>query len=175
MKVIFIKFLLLFYLLSPDSLYAIDHPNIKNLILHKEPKKLENFEFKNVEKQDLKLSDFTNKLLLINFWATWCAPCRDEMPSLDKIHDSKKFKNLEIIPINVGSEDIIKSIRFYEEIKIKNLKIYYDDTLDLPKKFLLRGIPTTILINKSGEEFARILGTIDFQDINFINWLKKYD
>ena len=153
MKVIFIKFLLLFYLLSPDSLYAIDHPNIKNLILHKEPKKLENFEFKNVEKQDLKLSDFTNKLLLINFWATWCAPCRDEMPSLD----------------------IIKSIRFYEEIKIKNLKIYYDDTLDLPKKFLLRGIPTTILINKSGEEFARILGTIDFQDINFINWLKKYD
>ena len=175
MKVIFIKFLLLFYLLSPDSLYAIDHPNIKNLILHKEPKKLENFEFKNVEKQDLKLSDFTNKLLLINFWATWCAPCRDEMPSLDKIHNSKKFKNLEIIPINVGSEDIIKSIRFYEEIKIKNLKIYYDDTLDLPKKFLLRGIPTTILINKSGEEFARILGTIDFQDINFINWLKKYD
>ncbi len=175
MKVIFIKFLLLFYLLSPDSLYAIDHPNIKNLILHKEPKKLENFEFKNVEKQALKLSDFTNKLLLINFWATWCAPCRDEMPSLDKIHDSKKFKNLEIIPINVGSEDIIKSIRFYEEIKIKNLKIYYDDTLDLPKKFLLRGIPTTILINKSGEEFARILGTIDFQDINFINWLKKYD
>lgn len=175
MKVIFIKFLLLFYLLSPDSLYAIDHPNIKNLILHKEPKKLENFEFKNVEKQDLKLSDFTNKLLLINFWATWCAPCRDEMPSLDKIHDSKKFKNLEIIPINVGSEDIVKSIRFYEEIKIKNLKIYYDDTLDLPKKFLLRGIPTTILINKSGEEFARILGTIDFQDINFINWLKKYD
>ena len=175
MKVIFIKFLLLFYLLSPDSLYAIDHPNIKNLILHKEPKKLENFEFKNVEKQALKLSDFTNKLLLINFWATWCAPCRDEMPSLDKIHDSKKFKNLEIIPINVGSEDIIKSIRFYEEIKIKNLKIYYDDTLDLPKKFLLRGIPTTILINKSGEECARILGTIDFQDINFINWLKKYD
>ena len=175
MKVIFIKFLLLFYLLSPDSLYAIDHPNIKNLILHKEPKKLENFEFKNVEKQALKLSDFTNKLLLINFWATWCAPCRDEMPSLDKIHDSKKFKNLEIIPINVGSEDIIKSIRFYEEIKIKNLKIYYDDTLDLPKKFLLRGIPTTILINKSGEEFARILGTMDFQDIKFINWLKKYD
>ena len=175
MKVIFIKFLLLFYLLSPDSLYAIDHPNIKNLILHKEPKKLENFEFKNVEKQALKLSDFTNKLLLINFWATWCAPCRDEMPSLDKIHDSKKFKNLEIIPINVGSEDIVKSIRFYEEIKIKNLKIYYDDTLDLPKKFLLRGIPTTILINKSGEEFARILGTMDFQDIKFINWLKKYD
>ena len=175
MKVIFIKFILLFYLLSPESLYAIDHPNIKNLILHKEPKKLENFEFKNVEKQDLKLSDFTNKLLLINFWATWCAPCRDEMPSLDKIHNSKKFKNLEIIPINVGSEDIVKSIRFYEEIKIKNLKIYYDDTLDLPKKFLLRGIPTTILINKSGEEFARILGTMDFQDIKFINWLKKYD
>ena len=175
MKVIFIKFILLFYLLSPESLYAIDHPNIKNLILHKEPKKLENFVFKNVEKKELKLSNFKNKLLLINFWATWCAPCRDEMPSLDKIHNSKKFKNLEIIPINVGSEDIVKSIRFYEEIKIKNLKIYYDDTLDIPKKFLLRGIPTTILINKSGEEFARILGTIDFQDIKFINWLKKYD
>ena len=175
MKVILIKAILLIYLLSPDSLYAIDHPNIKNLILHKEPKKLENFVFKNVKKEELKLSDFTNKLLLINFWATWCAPCRDEMPSLDKIHDSKIFKNLEIIPINVGNEDIIKSINFYNEINIENLNLYYDDTLDLPKKFLLRGIPTTILINKSGEEFARILGTINFQDRNFVNWLEKYD
>ena len=105
----------------------------------------------------MKLNDFKDKLLIINFWATWCAPCREEMPSLDKLSSEKNFNNLEILPINVGSEKISKSKIFFEEVGIKNLKIYHDIDMKLPNKLLLRGLPTTLLINKKGEEFARIL------------------
>ena len=97
------------------------------------------------------------------------------MPSLDKLAVNKDFNNLEIIPINVGRETIDKSINFFRDINIENLDIYYDDTLDLPRKLLLRGIPTSVLINKDGKEFARILGSIDFENKDFIDWLKKYD
>ena len=119
--------------------------------------------------------DFRNKLLIVNFWATWCAPCREEMPSLDLLQSDKRLSNLKVFPINVGKEDIFKSKVFFKELNIKNLDIYFDPTVDLANKFLLRGLPTTILINKKGQEFARIIGYVDFNDQKFINWLKNFN
>ena len=72
-------------------------------------------------------------------------------------------------------EKTFKINQIFEEYDIKNLEVYYDSSLTLPKKLLLRGIPTTLLINKEGEEFARVVGSIDFEDENLINWLKKYE
>ena len=97
------------------------------------------------------------------------------MPSLDKLKSNNKFKNLEIFAINVGNEELKKSIIFYKKYNIKNLEIYFDDLSNIPNEFLLRGLPTTILINKNNEEFARIIGSMEFQNKKFINWLKKYD
>ena len=116
-----------------------------------------------------------NKTYLINFWATWCAPCKDEMPSLDLLQVNENLKNLRIFPINVGKDNVEKSEIFYRELKIKNLDIFFDSQITLAKKFNLRGIPTSIIFNKEGEEFARILGSIDFNDENFINWLSSYN
>jgi len=82
---------------------------------------------------------------------------------------------LKIFPINVGRENLDKSINFFDKLKIDNLNIYYDSTNKLPDKFSLRGLPTTILINKKGEEFGRLIGYVDFQNENFIEWLKKFD
>ncbi len=176
MKTSFFKLLLIIlYLISPTSAYSIDHPDIKNIIMHKEPKNIENIDFKNLKGETLNLEKFNNKLIILNFWATWCLPCREEMPSLDKLSSNKMFKNLEIIPINIGREKISKSVEFFEEINIKNLKIYNDESTYIPKKLLLRGIPTTILINKDGKEFARILGSVEFDDNKLVDWLKDYD
>ena len=68
-----------------------------------------------------------------------------------------------------------KTKKFFSDLKIKKLKIFFDENLNFVKIFKLRGVPTTILINKNGEEFARITGSIDFQDKKFINWLLFYD
>ena len=176
MKIFCFKLYILFlYLISITHVYSIEHPNLKNLVLHKNPKKLDNVVFKNIKNNHIKLSDFKNKLVIINFWATWCLPCREEMPSLDKLQINSNLKNLKIIPINIGREKLSKSTKFFEEYDIKNLEVYYDSSLTLPKKLLLRGIPTTLLINKEGEEFARVVGSINFEDENLINWLKKYE
>ena len=97
------------------------------------------------------------------------------MPSLDDLQSNGKLSNLKIFPINIGQEDISKSEFFFKELNIKNLNIYFDAPITLAKKFSLRGVPTTILFNKQGEEFARIIGSIDFKDEKFINWLKNYN
>ena len=176
MKLLTLKFILIFiYLISSSSSYAIQQPNLKNLVIHKDPKKLENINFKNVNNNIVNLSEFKNSLIIINFWATWCAPCIEEMPSLNKLQSNPDFKNLKVIPINVGRDSIEKSKNFFKKLKINNLDIYFDEDIELSTKFLLRGLPTTIFINKNGEEFARVIGFIDFNNKKIIKWLKKYN
>ncbi len=176
MKLVTLKIFILFvYLLASKYSYAIEVPNFKNLVFHEETKKIGKIEFKDSNNSIENLKFYKDKLIILNFWATWCAPCREEMPSLDKLKSSKQFKNLEIFAINVGNEELEKSSIFYKEHNIKNLEIYFDNSMNLVNKFFLRGLPTTILINKNGKEFARIIGSIDFQNKKFIDWLKKYD
>ena len=125
--------------------------------------------------ENINIKEFRGKIVILNFWATWCVPCRDEMPSLDKLVEEKSLDNLQIFPINIGKEPLEKSQSFFNEIKIENLQVYYDNFQYIPKKLLLRGIPTTILINKDGYEFARIVGAIDFSNEDFISWLMNFN
>ena len=170
------KLLIIFiYLITANLSYALEKPRLKNLVLIKNPKIYEEVIFKNINQKDVNLDDFKGKLIILNFWATWCAPCKEEMPSLDELQSNIKLDNLKIFPINIGQEDRSKSKTFFKELNIKNLDIYIDAPITLAKKFSLRGVPTTILFNKEGKEFARIMGSIDFNDEEFINWLMLYN
>ena len=97
------------------------------------------------------------------------------MPSLDNLQSNNNLSNLKIFPINISQEDLSKSKLFFQKLNIQNLDIYMDAPVTLAKKFALRGVPTTILFNKQGNEFARIIGSIDFNNEKFINWLKTYN
>tara|TARA_B100000795_G_scaffold123201_1_gene91758 strand:- start:52 stop:567 length:516 start_codon:yes stop_codon:yes gene_type:complete len=170
------KLLIIFtYLITTSFSYALEKPDIKNLTIIKNPKIYEDVIFKDVNQKDVSLADFKGKLVILNFWATWCAPCREEMPSLDHLQSNSNLNNLKIFPINIGEEDASKSESFFKELDINNLEVYFDAPITLAKKFSLRGVPTTILFNKEGKEFARIIGSIDFKDEKFINWLKAYN
>ena len=170
------KLLIIFiYLITINFSYALEKPDLKNLVLIESPKTYEEVIFKDIDQKNVNLADFNGKLVILNFWATWCAPCKEEMPSLDDLQSNGELNNLRIFPINIGQEDITKSEFFFKELDIKNLKIYFDAPITLAKKFSLRGVPTTILFNKQGKEFARIIGSIDFKDKKFSNWLKTYN
>ena len=170
------KLLIIFiYLITISVSSAVEKPDIKNLILTKEPKNYEDVIFHDVNEKNVDLSNYEGKLLILNFWATWCAPCREEMPSLDSLQTNIGLSNLKVFPINIGQENLSKSKSFCKELDIKNLDIYTDPSIKLVKKFSLRGVPTTIIFNKEGKEFARIIGSIDFNDEKFINWLKAYN
>ena len=175
MKLLSYKFFLVVIYLISTVISFSDEPNIKNLVIHKQNKKLKNITFLDVDNKLINLNEFTGQLVIINFWATWCAPCKEEMPSLDNLKNLKAFENLKILPINVGQENIQKSKIFFDDLKIKNLELYFDNSIKLAKTFTLRGLPTTVIINKEGDEFARIIGSIDFGDENFIKWLSKFN
>ena len=155
--------------------FANEIIDIKNLVINKELKKYDSLTFLDAKNKQLNLNNFQGNLILLNFWATWCAPCKEEMPSLDLLKNNKNLNNIKIFPINVGQDNIEKASKFFEDLKIKNLELYFDTPITLAKKFGLRGIPTSILINKKGEEFARIVGSIDFEDDKFIEWLSNYN
>jgi len=168
------RFLILFIFLMSNS-FANEVIDIKNLVINKKLKKYDGLTFFNDKNEQLNLKEFKGKLVMLNFWATWCAPCKEEMPSLDLLQTHENLDNLKIFPINVGKDGVEKSVSFFEDLQIKNLEIYFDPPITLAKKFGLRGIPTSILFDKDGLEFARIIGSIDFGDENFIKWLSNYN
>ena len=168
------RFLIILIFLISNSL-ANEVSDIKNLIINKDLKKYDGLTFLDAQNNQLDLEDYKGNLVLLNFWATWCAPCKEEMPSLDLLQGQKNLDNLKIFPINVGQDGLEKSVRFFGDLEIKNLKIYFDSPITLARKFGLRRIPTSIIFNKYGLEFARIVGSIDFNDKKFIDWLKNYN
>ena len=168
------RFLIIFIFLISNSI-ADETIEINNLVIYDKLKKYDAITFLDAKNNELNLDDYKGNLVLLNFWATWCAPCKEEMPSLDQLQTNEKLNNLKIFPINIGQENLKKSQKFFEDLSIKNLEVYFISSVNLPKKLQLRGIPTTILINKDGLEFARIIGSVDFKDEKFIKWLNKYN
>ena len=168
------RFLIIFIFLMSNS-FANEVTGIKNLVINKKLKKYDDIVFQDSQNNQINLNHLKGSLVLLNFWATWCAPCKEEMPSLDFLLTDENLDNLKIFPINVGQDKIENALDFYKDLNIKNLKLYFDSPITLAKKFGLRGIPTSILFNKEGVEFARIIGSTDFKDKKFIDWLSNYN
>ena len=170
----FLIFLLCFSIFSSISQTNEDVP-LNNMAINEIPKPISSLIFEDFLGNEINLKDHHGKLVIINFWATWCAPCKKEMSSLDNLNKDSNFKNLKVFPVNVGRDNALKTKIFFNDLNIQNLEIFFDSNLNLVNEFKLRGIPTTILINKKSEEFARIIGEVNFQDEKFSKWLLKYD
>ena len=168
------RFLILFIFLT-TKVFANDVSEIKNIVIHKDLKVYDNVFFLDKNDKKINIKEFNGNLLLLNFWATWCAPCKEEMPSLDRLQVNQNLSNLKIFAINISQESKKKVDSFFEDLNIINFDPYFDAPTTLAKTFSLRGVPTSILIDKDGKEFARIMGSIDFNDQIFINWLKTYN
>ena len=167
--------ILILYIFLLANAVATENAPSKNIVINDELKVYDNLYFFDQENKRINLDEFKGKLVLLNFWAIWCAPCKEEMPSLDKLKVNKKLNNIEIFPINIGNDSIEKSKEFFKDLNIKNLKLYFDPKINLAKELSLRGVPTTVLVNRNGEEFARIIGIVDFEDPSIVDWLSKYN
>ena len=168
----FFRFLLIFLFFNFNFLIAAEPLPFNNIVLHKNPLQVSQVKLKDFYLKDIELNKNDGKIKILNFWATWCAPCKKEMPSLD--HLGSKYQGILIFPINLEKPNQQKTKEFFQDLNIKYLSIYFDPEFKLAKQFQLRGVPTTILLDKNNNEFARIIGEVDFTDEKFIRWLKKF-
>ena len=158
-------------LLFSKNLFASDDFS-KNIVIHEKPKIIKELKFKDFNLQDIDLTNKKGNIMIINFWASWCMPCRREMPSLEKL--AQMHPEIKVYAINMEKPNKLRAGDFFKSIGVTSLSIYFDPEFKLVKQFKMRGLPTSILINKSGKEFGRIVGEIDFNDKEFVKLLKKY-
>ena len=171
------KFLIFFFCFSIFSSISQTNEDVplNNMVINEIPKPISSLIFEDFSGNEINLNQYNGKLIIINFWATWCAPCKKEMPSLDKLYQTNNFKNLQVFAVNMEQPNTLKTKKFFTDLNIKKLEIFFDNNLNFVKEFKLRGVPTTVLINKKGEEFARIIGEVNFLDKKFLKWLSNYD
>jgi thiol-disulfide isomerase/thioredoxin len=183
MKFFFISIFLILTTISSSS-YSKEEKGIINSFLKeeledfelsKEKQNISDLKFKDNEGKEISFSDFQDKVLLVNFWATWCAPCIKEMPSLDRLK-KKINKNFDVIAISVDRDGVKKVKNFFNEHKITNLGKYFDIKNSLAKEMNLIGLPTSFFINKKGDLIGYFKGDMEWDNdtvIEFINYLIK--
>ena len=169
LKVIKIKFLIFFFLISADC-NAVIKPPLDNILVSKNPIEYQNIDFEDFDGKIVNLINKNSKIYILNFWATWCQPCREEMPFLDELQMNK---NIEIFPINIEIKNQRKTEIFFKSLEIKNLSIFFDSDNKLVNLFRLRGLPTTIILNSDKKEVARVIGAVDVSDEKFIEWIES--
>ncbi len=164
-----INYFIIFCILVVNIAFSKEKPPFKNILVLDEPKVYEEIIFQDRDGSQIDLNSInSDEIYILNFWATWCAPCKDEMPSLDKLQAKE---GVFIFPINMEEKNLNNTDRFYNDLNIKNLNTYFDEGLKLVKIFSLRGVPTTIILNKNKNMIAKISGSVDFADKKFISWL----
>ena len=163
-KIVFLSFLFF------SNLSYSDNNNQQLLI--KDPKKVEILSIQDINDNEKIISGSENKILLLNFWATWCAPCIKEIPELIKLKE--KFKNsIEIYFFSVDF-NVKKNVpKFLKKNKLENLQIFNDEKLKVSGKFGVKVMPTTVIINKNFEEIAQVKGYVDWLSPEYINFIKK--
>ena len=162
--------IILVFLISKNVFADTDFS--KNIVIHEKPKVIKELKFKDFNLQDVDLTNKKGNIMIINFWASWCMPCRREMPSLEKL--VQKYPEIKVYPINTEKPNKLSAGDFFKSIGVSSLEIYFDPKLKLVKQFKLRGLPTSILIDKNGKEFGRVIGEINFINKDFIELLKRY-
>lgn len=130
------------------------------------PRALSALAFNDPAGQPMTIGSLRDKVLLVNLWATWCAPCRAEMPALDELQEEMGGSDFEVVAVNVDTGGDEKPQKFLAEIGIRNLAYYRDNTLglfnDLKRGSLALGLPVTLLIDRDGCLLAHMNGPAEW-------------
>ncbi len=146
--------------LGYDSATLIDmrEGSLERLIIHREPVETSGNNFQDLEQNYVSLDDFKGKVVVLNFWATWCAPCRKEMPTLDNLQGHYQSGEVEVIVVHVGPSRGNEIEEFWQEENIRNIASYVDPNLSFAGSMNAFGLPTTIILDKESREVGRLIG-----------------
>ncbi|MGH8620555.1 MAG: TlpA disulfide reductase family protein [Burkholderiales bacterium] len=136
------------------------------------PQAVQDIRFQDADGKPYTLSDFRGKVVLLNVWATWCAPCRKEMPALDRLQQKLGGADFQVVALSldIGGAAVVR--RFYDEIGIRTLAVFVDSSMEATGKLRTVGIPTTLLIDREGRERWRKTGPAEWDSPEIIESLR---
>ena len=129
---------------------------------HETPRDLLSPPFVDGDERDLPLADFEGRVVLLNIWATWCPPCREEMPTRDALQARLGGPDFHVLPLSIDRAGLEPVRRFYRETDIRNLDLYIAEDTRAMLALAVVGLPPTILIDRMGRELGRLAGPAEW-------------
>jgi thiol-disulfide isomerase/thioredoxin len=120
------------------------------------------------------LAEFRGRVVLLNLWATWCAPCRTEMPALDRLQGKMAGPDFTVVPLSIDHRGRDAVERFYRDLGLKSLGIYVDRSGEAAYALEVSGMPTTLLLDREGRELGRVIGAAPWDDAEMVARIKGY-
>jgi len=155
---------------SPSAASGVPPP----FIAQQTPRPLPPLRFEDGAGAAMTLADFRGRVVLLNLWATWCAPCRTEMPALDRLQGKIAGPDFAVVPLSIDhrGRDVVE--RFYRELGLTSLGIYVDRSGDAASALEVSGMPTSLLLDREGRELGRVIGGAPWDDAEMVTRIKGY-
>ncbi len=158
--------------LDRQTLLEMRKGEMRKLAIHKAPKKLPVFTLLDMQENMRSMNEFKGKYVVMNFWATWCAPCRKEMPSLEALQAKLGGDDFEVVLIAAGRNPKPAIAKFFKDINMVELETLRDPTQQLANLMGVFGLPLTVILNPEGLEIARMRGDADWGSDEVMVYLK---
>jgi thiol-disulfide isomerase/thioredoxin len=146
---------------------------LQNLVVHQASKPLPDVQFQDEAGRSQSFANWRGRVVLVNLWATWCAPCKVEMPSLDRLQQRLGGDAFEVVAVATDRTGSKEPRAFLEKAGIRALKLYYDDTSQIVRTLKSEGLPVTLILNRDGAEVARLLGTAEWDSDEAVAILRR--
>ncbi len=147
--------------------------DVAGMSVHSRPRELPLLRFSSSTGEALSLAEYRGRTVLLNVWATWCGPCREEMPTLDRLQAALGSPRFEVIALSIDGDGLTSVKPFFEQIGIRNLRPYIDSFRDAGA-IVGTGIPLTLLIDPLGREVARKIGAAHWDDPAIVALIRQY-
>ena len=159
---------------APQGGGQAETASLRSFVIHEAPRPLPEIKFEDGNGGALTLADLRGKTVLLNIWATWCVPCREEMPTLDALEAELGSPGFEVVPLSVdrAGPEVIR--KFYAEIGVEHLGLYIDASMRASFDLQAPGLPTTLLIDSEGHELGRLIGPAEWDTPEMIAFLKNH-
>ncbi|MFW5654492.1 MAG: TlpA family protein disulfide reductase [Roseicyclus sp.] len=131
---------------------------MRGLVVHETPVAASDLPFVRADGTEGSLADYEGRMVVLNFWATWCAPCREEMPSLQNLHDALAGEDFAVVTLATGFNQPQAIRRFFDETGVKDLTQYRDINQQIAREMGVFGLPITVILDAEGREIARLRG-----------------
>jgi len=146
----------------------------RGFVVHEAPKVLSDIRFQDGDGRTLGMAEFHGKLVVLNIWATWCVPCRKEMPTLDRLQAALGGTDFQVVTLSIDRSGLDGVRKFYGEIGIKNLAVYIDTSGKAARDLGAVGLPTTLLIDRTGREIGRLVGPAEWDTPDMIAFIRQH-